>query len=117
MERDPLRVVRDVRLSLTGWLDSVRTMPDPSDQPPGTVQKIAGLIRLVDTALRDAPAALAASAEWKRETAAYTEILLELRARLYNFEITLRIRHNQMRGARANLRVARCWSDLAKHIG
>jgi hypothetical protein len=117
MEREPLRVIREVRTSLTEWLDAVRKLPDPTAQPAGTVQKISEQVRRVDAALREAPPANAASQEWKQEVAAYTEMLRELRARLNNFEITLRIRHKQMRNASASLGIARSWSDLAKHIG
>jgi hypothetical protein len=117
METDPLRTIREVRAFLTRWLDSVRKLPDPSAQPPGTVQKLAGQIQLVTVALREASPALLASDEWKNEIAAYTEMLRELRARLGNFELALRIRQNQMRGKRANLGIVRSWSDLAKHIG
>lgn len=117
MERDPLGVVREVRISLTAWLDAARKLPDPTAQPPGTVQKIAAQVQMVNMALREAPLSVSASEEWKREIAVYTETLRELRARLNNFEITLRIRRNQMRDADANLGIARSWSDLAKHIG
>jgi hypothetical protein len=117
MAADPLRTIREVRDFLTHWLDSVRKLPDPAAQPRGTVQTIAGQIQLVSAALREASPALLATAEWKSEIAAYKEILSELRARLSNFELALRIRQNHMRGARANLGVVRSWSDLAKHIG
>jgi hypothetical protein len=117
MERDPLSVLREVRASLDMWLEAARKLPDPSSQPPDTAQKLSEQIRLVSAALRDAPEGLSAGQEWKREIALYAETLRELRARLHNFEITLRIRHQQMREASANLGVARRWSDLAKHIG
>jgi hypothetical protein len=117
MEREPLRVVREARTSLTVWLDAVRKLSDPAAQPRGTVKRLSALLQSVSVALQDASPALTASSEWKQETALYAEALRELRARLSNFEIALRIRQNQMRGTQANLRVARSWSDLAKHIG
>jgi hypothetical protein len=117
MNREPLQTVREARVWLTAWLDSARKLPDPADQPRGTVKNISARIHLVTAALRDASPALAAAEDWKREIALYTEVLRELRARLGNFEMALRIRQNQMRGTRANLRIARSWSDLAKHIG
>jgi hypothetical protein len=117
MQRDPLGVIRDVRSSLSEWLDAARKLPDPTAQPPGTVQKIAAQIQLVNAALREATPTVSASEEWKREIAAYTATPRELRVRLNNFEITLRIRHSQMRDANANIGIARSWSDLAKHIG
>jgi len=43
--------------------------------------------------------------------------LRELRARLRNFEITLRIRSVQMAKKQAHLGAVHCWADLAKHIG
>jgi hypothetical protein len=117
MRGDPLSTVREARLCLTKWLDAVRTMPDPSAQGPDAVQQLSVHIEAVSRALNAAQPALTATEQWKSEIAAYTEILQELRARLANFEMTLRIRQNQVRGARANLRAARSWSDLAKYIG
>lgn len=117
MRADPLSTIREARLCLAQWIEMARTMPDLSAQAPGTVQKLSGHIESVSRALSDAQSALTATEEWKNEIAAYTTILRELRARLANFEMTLRIRQNQVRGARANLRAARSWSDLAKYIG
>lgn len=71
----------------------------------------------VDAALRDAPQTLKERDDWKREVAQYTETLNELRARLRNFEITLRIRGVQMAKKQAHLGAVHCWADLAKHIG
>jgi hypothetical protein len=116
-KHDPLITIREVRLSLTEWLDAARKLPDPGSQPRGSIQKIAAQIQSVNSALQAAPPELSGTDEWKREIAAYKEILRELRARLGNFEMALRIRHHQMRDARANLGAARSWSDLAKHIG
>ena len=117
MERDPLTVIREVRASLNMWLEAARKLPDPSSQPPGTANKLSAQIQLVSAALRDAPATLLDTEEWAREVALYAETLRELRARLNNFEIMLRIRHQHMREANASLGIARSWSDLAKHIG
>lgn len=114
---NPLATIREVRVSLTEWLDAARKLADPGSHPPGTVQKIAAQIQTVNSALQAASPALTASDEWKCEVAAYKQILRELGARLGNFEMALRIRHNQMRTARNHLGAARSWSDLAKHIG
>jgi hypothetical protein len=117
MGREPLTVIREVRASLNMWLEAARKLADPSSQPPGAAQKLAEQIQLVNAALHDAPTATSGSEDWKQEIALYTETLRELRARLNNFEITLRIRHKHMRDASASLGIARSRSDLAKHIG
>ncbi|HTZ73273.1 MAG TPA: hypothetical protein VMB47_05095 [Candidatus Aquilonibacter sp.] len=117
MERDPISVIREVRASLTAWLDVAHKLPDPSAHPPGTVKKISDQIKRVEAAIRAAGPALKSSNEWKHEIAEYAQILGELRARLGNFEMALRIRQDQARGKHAKLSIARSWSDLAKHIG
>lgn len=117
MENERLDVIRNVRLSLTKWLESARRVPDPSAQPRGIVKQLSAQIRMVDAALQGAPSSLTSTAEWKREVSAYADVLRELRARLNNFEITLRIHQNHMREAKTNLGVVRRWSDLAKQIG
>jgi len=117
MEREPISVIREVRASLSAWLEMARRLPDPSAHPPGTVKKISEQIKRVDAAIRQASPSFKSSDEWKRESAEYSQTLRELRARLGNFEMALRIRRDQMRGKRATLSVARSWSDLAKHIG
>lgn len=117
MDRDSLSAVREARVLMTQWLDAARKLPDPSAHPADTVPKLAAQIEAVNSALQSAPAALAASDEWKWEIAAYADVLRELRARLSNFEMALRIRQSQASGARANLTAARSWSDLAKSIG
>ena len=117
MDRDPLATVREARLSMTQWLDAARKLPDPSAYPPETVPKLASQIESVNSALRTASSALSGTDEWKRELAAYADVLRELSARLNNFEMALRIRRNQTSGARAGLNAVRSWSDLAKSIG
>jgi len=117
MTKDPLAVIREVHASLSAWLEEARKLPDPSAQPPDTVQRISAQIELVNIALREATPAVAKTAEWKKTVEAYSKTLHELRARLSNFEITLRIRQNQMRNTSAQIGIARSWSDLAKHIG
>jgi len=117
MDRDPLATVRDVRVSMAQWLVAARKLPDPNAYPPETVPKLTAQIEAVNCALRSASSALTGTDEWKCELAAYAEVLRELRARLNNFEMMLRIRQNQTRGAQANLTAARSWSDLAKSIG
>jgi hypothetical protein len=117
MERDPITVIREVRASLTAWLEMAHKLPDPAAHPPGTVKNISEQIQLVNAALRAAGPALKSSDEWKREIAEYSQTLHQLRARLANFEMALRIRQDQVRGRHAKLSIARSWSDLAKHIG
>ncbi len=117
MDRDPLVTIREARVSMARWLEAARKLPDPSAHPPEAVPKLASQIESVDRALRGASPALAASHEWKREVAAYAEVLRELRERLENFEMALRIRQAQTRNVRANLNGVRSWSDLAKSIG
>lgn len=99
------------------WLEAARKLPDPSAHPSETVPKLASRIEAVNSALTAASSGLAGTDEWKREIAAYADVLRELRARLNNFEMTLRIRQNQRRGAQGSLSAVRSWSDLAKSIG
>jgi len=117
MPNDPLTVIREVHASLAAWLEEARKLPDPSAQPPDAVQTIGAQIELVNIALREATPAIAETPEWKKSVEAYSKTLHELRARLSNFEITLRIRQNQMRNTGTQIGVARSWSELAKHIG
>ena len=114
---DVLRVIREVRAALRSWLEAARKLPDPCSRPLATVRHIAAQIQRAETALRGLTPAISATAEWKREAALYADTLRELRARLGNFEIALRIRRGQVRGAQAKLGAARSWSDLAKQIG
>ncbi|HKV47574.1 MAG TPA: hypothetical protein VJN69_05740 [Candidatus Acidoferrales bacterium] len=117
MDRDPLVRLREARVWMAQWLEVARKLPDPSAHPPETVPELASRIESVGFALRSASSGLAVTDEWKREIAAYTDVLRELRARLSNFEMTLRIRQNQRRGAQGSLSAVRSWSDLAKSIG
>jgi hypothetical protein len=117
MLNERIAVIRAVRMTLTDWLDSVRALPDPALQPRGMVKNLSAQIHLADAALRDAPASITTTDEWKKELAAYAEVLREVRARLSNFEITLRIRQSHMRQTSASLGIIRRWSDLAKQIG
>lgn len=117
MDRNPLDKLREARVSMVQWLEAARKLPDPSAYPPETVPKLALQIELVNSALQAASSGLAGTDEWKREVAAYAEVLRELRARLNNFAMTLRIRQNQRRDAQSSLNAVRSWSDLAKSIG
>ena len=112
-----LDIVRQVHHSLKNWLESVRKFPDPASQPPDLVDQIGQQLKLVDEAVRHAPPALTQGKEWQNELAAYKETLREVRARLANFEITLRIRQVQGNKARNQIDAIRSWSDLAKNIG
>jgi hypothetical protein len=117
MDGDSLATLREMRVSIAQWLDTARKLPDPASHPPETARKLASQIESVNSALRTASPALTASEEWKQEVAVYVEVLRELHARLGNFELALRIRQNQTRGAQASLSAVRSWSDLAKSIG
>jgi len=117
MPESPLEVIREVRQTFRDWLDQVKKSPDPASQLAGELKRISELLHRVDLALKDAPAALVATGEWKTELLDYAETLRELRARLGNFEITLRIRASQMANKKAQLDAVHSWADLAKHIG
>ncbi|MGA8221456.1 MAG: hypothetical protein WB780_07345 [Candidatus Acidiferrales bacterium] len=117
MADSPLDVIREVRQFFRVWLDQVQSSPDPASQPAGELKRISEQLKRVDAALKQASPSLAASEEWKQEIATYADILRELRARLGNFEITLRIRASQMANKRAQFDAVRSWADLAKHIG
>jgi hypothetical protein len=117
MPDSPLNVISEVRQTFRAWLDQVQSSPDPASQPAGELKRISEQLKRVDSALKKASPLLAASEEWKQEIANYADTLRELRARLGNFEITLRIRSSQMANKRAQFDAVRSWADLAKHIG
>ena len=113
----PLDVVRAVQASLEQWLESARKLADPTAQPSGTVEQLAAQILSVDEAIRSVTPAVAKSAEWKAAVESYVATLHEVRARLNNLEITLRIRQSQMRDAKTTVGAARSWLDLVRHVG
>lgn len=117
MNSAALEAVCEARRNFRQWLDHTRKSPDPASQPRGAMKGLAANLRSVEAALRDVPEVVSGSAEWAQEIAQYTETLRELRARLRNFEITLRIRGVQMAKKRAHMGVVHSWADLAKHIG
>jgi hypothetical protein len=117
MPEFPLDTIREVRQSFREWLDAVQKSPDPASQSRGELKRISELLSRVDAALRQASPALVATEAWKQEIVRYADILRELRARLGNFEITLRIRASQVANKKAQLDAVRSWADLAKHIG
>ena len=47
----------------------------------------------------------------------YVATLQELRSRLGDFEIALRVQNAQMANKQAQLNALKSWVDLAKHIG
>ena len=114
---DSLEIIRQVHQSFRRWIETVRKLPDPASQPADMLRQIGLQLKIVDEACRQASASLIASQEWRDELAAYVETLREVRARLGNFEIMLRIRRAQAIDANDRLAAARCWSDLAKNIG
>ena len=117
MSEPALDTLRGARQYFREWLDQTAKSPDPASQAPGTMKNISRRLKQTETALKEASPALAASEEWKQAVAEYTKTLRELRARLGNFEITLRIRGAQMAQKRTHLDAIHCWADLAKHIG
>jgi len=117
MSNSELETICEARRNFRRWLDQTRQSPDPASQPRGAMKGLAASLNRVEAVLRDAPQSVKAGDEWKNEVAQYTETLQELRARLRNFEITLRIRGVQMAKKQAHLGAVHCWADLAKHIG
>jgi hypothetical protein len=113
----PLVTISGARQNFREWLDRARKSPDPASQPLGTMKALAANLNRVEAALRDAPRDLTEGDEWKSEIARYTETLRELRARLRNFEITLRIRSAQVAKKQVHLDVIHSWADLVKHVG
>jgi len=117
MAGSPLEVICEVRKWLRGWLDGVYNSPDPASRKADELQRISANLKRVDIALREASPELVASAEWKKEMGIYIGTLRELRARLGNFEITLRMRSLEVTNKQAQLSAVKCWAYLAKHIG
>ena len=77
---EPLEVVREIHGNLREWLESVRKFPDPTGQPPGTLENISRQLKQVDQAICDADARLVATQAWRDELSAYTETLAKVRA-------------------------------------
>ena len=117
MSHAALERISEARRNFRQWLDQTRQSPDPASQPRGAMKGLATHLNRVEAAIRDVPAAVRGSDEWKQEITQYTETLRELRARLRNFEITLQIRGVQMAKKRAHLDAVHSWADLAKNIG
>ena len=117
MPRPSLTVLREVHQSLREWLCEARHSPESPAYAPGVLQQISQKLEQVDQPLRDGPAAVTEGDGWKAELAAYGETLREVRARLANLDIALRIHAAQMGQARMQLSAVRSWSDLAKQIG
>lgn len=112
-----LEIIRQAHQSFKGWLETVRKLPDPSGHPPDVLNQIRLQLKIVDEALRQAPSSVVMTQEWREELAAYVETLREVRARLGNLEIMLRIRQAQAHTSQNRLSAVRSWSDLAKNIG
>jgi hypothetical protein len=113
----PLEVLRDARGYFRDWLEKTKRSFDPSAQDHKGLSEIAKRVQAVAEAVREAPSSLRSSDVWKKETADYALALREVKARLANFEITLRIRSAQMNRKQAKLDVIRSWADLARQIG
>jgi hypothetical protein len=117
MAGSPIEVIEEVRKSLREWLDGVQKSPDPASRQPGELQKLSADLKRVDVALGEVSPGVGASMEWKKELEAYTLTLREMRARLGNFEVTLRIRSQDVAAKQLQLGAVKSWADLAKHIG
>jgi hypothetical protein len=113
----PLEVLRDARRYFRDWLEQTKRSFDPSSQDRDGLSEITKRVQVVTEAVSKAPDSLRSSEAWKKETADYALALREVKARLANFEITLRIRSAQMNRKQAKLDVIRSWADLARHIG
>ena len=113
----PVETVRQARQEFHAWLKAVESSPNPARQRPQALQRISQLLHEVDGAMRSATLAVTASSEWREEVVAYRETLRDLRAKLGSFDIILRIRKNQLTGARARASAASAWANLARHIG
>jgi len=109
--------IRNVRRWLEDWLQTVHKDPDPASRRPDDLRIISRKLSEVDLALKQAPSSVVESEEWNREVSEYAEALRELRARLGNFDIMLRIRLANVSNSRARLEAINSWADLAKHIG
>lgn len=117
MKDSAIETIQNARLKLEKWLEQTRKSPDPCSQERAAFREIATLLQAVEQALAAAPASLRAGDAWKKEIAEYAGTLQEVKARLLNFEITLRIRNAQMARKRTNLDVVRSWADLARQVG
>ncbi|MFY9805327.1 MAG: hypothetical protein WAK78_09380 [Candidatus Acidiferrales bacterium] len=117
MSEAALETLRATREYFRDWLEHAAKSPDPASHAPGTMKIMARRLKQAESALKEASPALTASGEWQQNVAEYVKTLRELRARLGNLEITLRIRTAQMAQKRTQLDAIHCWADLAKHIG
>ena len=117
MAETPIETLRSMHHWLRAWLEDVRKSPDPAALRHGELGQISHRLRQVNSAIQAASPGLIESKEWKVEMTEYKNSLKELRARLSNFEITLRIRRSHMMSARSRLDKVNSWADLAKHIG
>lgn len=117
MPQSSLDTIRDTRHWLEDWLHAVQADPDPSSCPPDNLRAISRKLSEVDLALHNALPPLVESEEWRAELSEYTETLRELRARLGNFDIMLRMRLANVSNSRARLDAINSWADLAKQIG
>lgn len=113
----PVETLRQARREFHAWLEAVENSPNPARQRPQALQRISQLLQEVDGAMRSATLELTTSSEWREEVAAYRETLRDLRTKLASFDIILRIRKNQLTGARARASAASAWANLARHIG
>jgi hypothetical protein len=114
---DSLEIIQQVHQALQNWLTVARQLPDPDSQPANMLTEFHNQLKIVDEAIRLAPPSLVATPAWRDELAAYAETLREVRARMGNLEIMLRIRQAQASAASNRVSAIRSWSELAKKIG
>ncbi|HVB88404.1 MAG TPA: hypothetical protein VNK23_17210 [Candidatus Dormibacteraeota bacterium] len=113
----PVETVRQARREFQAWLEAVESSRNPARERPQALQRISQLLQEVDGAMRLATLDQTTSCEWREEMVTYRETLRDLRTKLGSFDIILRIRRNQLTGARARASAASAWANLARHIG
>jgi hypothetical protein len=117
MSAAPVESLRNTCQFVQDWLAETARSPDPASQAPSAMNAISRQLKQAELALQEASPDVTQSDEWRQLVAEYVAALKELRARLGNFEITLRIRTAHMAQKRTRLDAIHSWADLAKHIG
>ena len=117
MNESSLTSLREARQNFLVWLGQMKKSPDPFSHPRSEFLELARQLQIAEQAIRTAPTSLRSSDDWKNETVEYIRVLKEVKARVANFEITLRIRGEQMKQKQVKLDVIRSWADLARHVG
>jgi hypothetical protein len=113
----PLEIVARAQREFRAWLDILADAADPSAQRMCAIDRISQMLREVDRAVQLAPPEMRAGEQWRTAIATYTDTLQQLRAKLGNLEIALRIRSSQIASARARASAVDAWANLARHVG